>query len=91
MSEPESLEELLAMRQRERDRQRALFDRAIREAEPAPEELRRLLLLNLTTKPQGSYLQLALSWMQRDPDAWPGYHPEQCEPVSRMTGHGEDV
>jgi DnaJ-domain-containing protein 1 len=83
--------ETLAQVQAEMDRRRERFKRAVTEAQPAPEDLHRTLLLNLTTRPRTNYTELALSWMQRDPAAWAGYHPEECENAARLTGLGEDV
>lgn len=82
---------LLAQLQAEQDRRRAQFHQAVQHAEPSPEELHRILLLNMTTKPRTDWLELALSWQQRDPSKWAGYHPEQCENAARATGRGEDV
>lgn len=82
---------LLAQIQREQDHHREQFHKAVTEAQATPEDLRRLLLLNLTTRPSISYTHLALSWMQRDPAAWAGYHPEQCENVGHLMAHREDI
>ena len=89
--QPEMPSELLAQLQRDMDHRRAQFHEAVVTAQATPEDLRRLLLLNLTTRPSISYTHLALSWMQRDPATWAGYHPEQCENVDHLMAHREDT
>ena len=89
--EQEMPSESSATWQRVMDQRRARFRQVVTQAQATQEEVHRILLLNLTTRPRIDHTELALSWMQRDPSAWPGYHPEECENAARATGHGEDV
>lgn len=84
--EPEPSEELMEQLRLAEEWRHAEFQRAITQAQATPEELHRILVLNLTTKPPVNYAQLVLSWMQRDPAKWAGYHPEQCAAVDQVRG-----
>ena len=71
--------------------QMAEFTGIVQNAEPKPEDLRKLLLMNLTTDPPYQPRSLALTWMQRLPEAWRGWYPEECVRVAETMGLSEEV
>ena len=73
------------------DRERAVFEHAIRTAVPDPDKLNKFLIMNLTTKPPYRPLMLALSWMRADRHAWTGWHPEQAMNVAEANNLGEEI
>lgn len=81
----------MAAMQAHSDHMGRLFKDAIENAQPSSEDLRNLLLANLTTKPPSHLGSLALTWMQRSPGDWPGWYPEYCQRVAELAGIGEEV
>lgn len=81
---------LAAMAQAQRVTE-AQFQHLMHTVVPDPDELRKMLLMNMTTRPKRRQLLLALTWMQSDPNEWDGWHPEVCENVARYFGIGEEA
>jgi hypothetical protein len=67
-----------------------MFKHAVRNAVCDGEKLHKMLLMSLTTRPV-SHQPVALMWMQRDPGAWAGWHPEECANVAQIMGATTEV
>lgn len=80
-----------AAQQAHADKFRMVFQDIMETAQPSPDELRTLLLANLTTKPPFNLKSMGLTWMQRSPNDWQGWYPEQCQRVAELAGIGEEV